>query len=403
MATRASGEPIPAHRVPGDYRPGYAEARAAAPELADRYVAHTLVGDPVADALMDHLAALERDEAARLLREGIENPEGGALVDAHPPARAFFADANAAPPWLDPDAFRPAWRMFHRNTETVLGGLLAGVLVEGFATNISKSFFITGRLRDQGARRLRQNNRHMMEIFLPDGLERRGDGWKLSVRLRLVHAQVRYLLRNSDQWDAPAWGEPVSAAHLGFAISAFSARLLKHMKSLGASYDETERASFMQVWRYTGHLMGVPESMLFRDEAEALRLFQVGLQCEPPPGVESAVMAHALINSAPLIVGLSEPEERRRMARYIFRISRALVGSELADRLHYPPARSFGALPWYRLKRGYGRLVAKAFPRHGAHSDFAHFANLLAAAQYDDAGISYDLPDHVYAEESSRY
>ncbi|MCY3989495.1 MAG: DUF2236 domain-containing protein, partial [Gammaproteobacteria bacterium] len=64
----------------------------------------------------------------------------------------------------------------------------AGTLVEGFATTISKSFFMTGRVMERGVRRLRQNNRHQVEIFYPEGLRRENDGWKLSVRIRFVHA-----------------------------------------------------------------------------------------------------------------------------------------------------------------------------------------------------------------------
>ena len=67
----------------------------------------------------------------------------------------------------------------------ILGAFVGGVLIEGFMTNISKSFFITGRVRDQGIRRLQQNNRHLVESFIPGGLERDGDGWKLSLRIRL--------------------------------------------------------------------------------------------------------------------------------------------------------------------------------------------------------------------------
>ena len=40
--------------------------------------------------------------------------------------------------------------MFHRNSHLILGAFVGGTLVEGFATNIAKSFFITGRVRDQG-------------------------------------------------------------------------------------------------------------------------------------------------------------------------------------------------------------------------------------------------------------
>ena len=86
----------------------------------------------------------------------------------------------------------------------ILAAFVPGVLIEGFTTNIAKSFFITGRVRDQGVRRLGQNNRHMLEIFLPGGQYRQGDGWKLSVRISLVHARIRHLLNNSEEWDNEA-------------------------------------------------------------------------------------------------------------------------------------------------------------------------------------------------------
>jgi len=158
---------------------------------------------------------------------------------------------------------------------------------------------------------------------MPGGLQRGGDGWKLSVRVRMIHAQVRYLLKSSEDWDTGAWGVPLSAAHVGFAITAFSARLLKHMKNLGAEYNSEERKSFMEVWRYSGYLMGIPETILFRDEQDALRLFEIGLMCEPPPEVESVVMANSLIHSAPLVIGVEKPAARRNLAKYVFSISRA--------------------------------------------------------------------------------
>ena len=81
-----------------------------------------------------------------------------------------------------------------------------------FSTLISTSFVQTGRIFDDGVRRLRQNNRHQLEIFWPGGLVREGKGWKLSVRIRFVHARVRYLLSRSEEWDFDAYGIPISAA-----------------------------------------------------------------------------------------------------------------------------------------------------------------------------------------------
>ena len=389
--------------IPTDYTQGYEKARAVEPDLADKYVAHTLIGDPVGEAMMEDLSELGAGEQRRLIEEAMSNGSGDALRDAPASLREFFGEAEALPEWLDYSAFAPGVRMFHRNSQVILAAFVAGVLIEGFTTNIAKSFFITGRVRDQGVRRLGQNNRHMMEIFLPGGLYRDGDGWKLSLRIRLVHAQLRRLLHNSEDWDAEAWGEPISAAHLGFAISAFSARLLKHMKTLGTSYSDEEYASFMAVWRYAGYLMGIPESILFRDADEALKLYDVGIVCEPDAPIESVVMAHSLVNSAPLIAGMTEPDARRHLARYVYRISRGLIGKGTADSLMYPQLSSFGVVEWFRVQQRYGPILGKLLPGRREDSNFARFTSLLDTSLFDEEGIRYALPDHVYAEESSKW
>ena len=179
--------------IPTDYQAGYEEARLVDKGTADNYIAHTLIGDPLGDAMAEDLAELESKESELLIQK-IMNQEEGAMRDAPASLRRFFEDAETLPEWLNFADFRPGVRMFHRNSRVILAAFVAGVLIEGFTTNIAKSFFITGRVRDQGIRRLGQNNRHMTEIFLPGGLYREGDGWKLSVRIRIVHARMRYLL-----------------------------------------------------------------------------------------------------------------------------------------------------------------------------------------------------------------
>ena len=158
-----------------------------------KYIEHTLIGDPLAEELADDLFLLSPEEQGRLIEAGMNRDEE-ALKGAPASLRRFFEDAETPPDWLDFSAFEPGVRMFQRNSKLVLVGFVAGVLIEGFTTTIAKSFFITGRVRDQGIRRLQQNNRHMMDIFLPGGLERDGDGWRLSVRIRIIHGRMRRLL-----------------------------------------------------------------------------------------------------------------------------------------------------------------------------------------------------------------
>ena len=76
---------------------------------------------------------------------------------------------------------------------------------------------------------------------------------ELSVRIRIVHARLRHLLSASSEWDTEAWGTRISAAHLGCAILAFPARLLQHMKTLGAEYNAK---SMKASWQF-GATLGI--------------------------------------------------------------------------------------------------------------------------------------------------
>ena len=387
--------------IPTAYVDGYARGQAVDPERAANYIAHTTIGDPLADAMVSDLRSLKPEEQARLIRLGLEDGNEGSLRAAPESVRTFF-ESNAEPPdWVDLDSFFPGCRMFHRNTPLVLAGMVGGVLVEGFSTNIAKSFFMTGRLRDQGMRRLKQNNRHMLEIFMPGGMDKYCDGWSLSIRVRLVHARIRLLLSNSGEWDIEELGTPISAAHVGFAISAFSARLLIHLKSLGASFNEEERRSFMAVWRYSGYLMGIPETILFRDEQDALKVFEIGSACEPPPSLESIVLASSLVNTAPLFAGMTESQARRRMAGYIAQVSRALIGNALADELRYPKSSTFGILWKFRLLNRIESVMQRVTP--GRFRDRSNLTTILDVSMFDEEGISYRLPDHFHAEQSSKW
>ena len=395
-------------QIPTDNAPGYEKARKIDSEMATNYVAHLSMADPRADSLMEELNDLDRGVMADFLRAGFDNDEE-ALNGAPIALREFFRDISVPPEWLSEADFAPGIRMFHRNSRIILASFVAGVLIEGFMTNIAKSFFITGRVRDQGVRRLQQNNRHLVESFLPGGLDREGDGWKLSVRLRIIHAQVRRLLNGSNDWDAEAWGVPISAGHLGFAITAFSARLLRHMKRLGASYSEEESVSFMAAWRYVGYLMGIPETILFRDEAEANRLFEVGGMCEPAPGFESISMANSLINSAPLLAEMTDPEVRRKFSKYIYGVSRAVIGNKSAEQLKYPRTSTIGVLAWFRVQQRYEAMMRNTMLRKIPllsridRAVYDQFSDLLVVSAFDEAGISYGLPDHIYNEQSSEW
>ena len=380
-------------QVPSAYILGYERAYEANPELADRYMAHTAIGDPPADRAAASLAGLRQRDMHRLISAGMNRDEH-VFRDAPQELRDFFTASETTPDWFYDRPVHPGCRLFHSNPDLFLMGFAAGAIVQGFTTLISKSFTTTGRIIDRGVHRLAQNIKHLYEIMIPEGLERDGEGWKLSVRIRLIHAQMRHLLAQSGQWDADTYGVPLHAAHIGLAASLFSEQLMTHTRRLGVRMTAEERASFMHIWQCSAWLMGVPETILFHNESEAAELGRIGLLCEPPPDVDAIIVGNVIINSAALVAHVLEPAERQALTSQGYRISRAFIGNELADQLEYPKQRTFYILPALRAERQLNKTIDYLLPGRASSRKAQALDSLLNAATPDNfgVGISYRLP-----------
>ncbi len=387
--------------VPSIYREGYAKARLVAPDLADNFMRYTMLGDPLADAATESLAGFDRIDAHHLVRACMDDDDE-AMRAAPLALRDFFEAVGAAPAWVDERAMAPGRAAYHDNVYEFVLGLVAGSIVRGYATTICKPFAFSGRTLASGRQRYRQNMRHILEIMLPGGLARTGEGWKLSVRTRLIHAQIRRLLLQSGAWNIEEQGWPLSAAHVFMAAALFSARNVDYAAALGAHLSARGVAGFIAVWRYTAWLLGVPDALLFRDKPHAEEQLKVGLMCEPPPDVDSTMMAHNIINAGGVMFGLSDLAERRKLARDAYRVSRALLGNDLADTLDFPKANTTLALALMRGRRRFtdalGRLAPEVTRRRRAEALRA----LLTITDADDRelGIGYLGPTSAREEES---
>ncbi|MDE2790213.1 MAG: oxygenase MpaB family protein [Paracoccaceae bacterium] len=292
-----------------------------------------------------------------------------------------------------------AVRAFHRNSDTILAGLALGAIPIGFSTMISKPFRIRSRLVMNGVRRLKQNLRQLMEQFLPGGNEPGGDAWRLSLRIRIVHAQSRHFLLESDEWDAAVYGTPLSASHMNLGAAGFSGGLMLYVMMLGGDFTDEERDAYAHVWRYTGVTMGIPETIMFTDQESALEVSRIGAECEPPPDEDSIIMANSIVNSVPLVLGVKDPKIRQAKAQYFYKISRELMGDEMADRLRFPPKHRIKVVPIAhvrtKLKQRLGRLpvLSRMLRRE-------RFGQMLYVTDLGNLDHSYNLPTALLDDES---
>ena len=397
---RETANPQPAFDIPACYVDGYKAARALDSDLAERYIRYTTQGDPLADQAVEQLAAIvEPRHVHRTISRTVDRHHDPPK-DTPEALRELIESSAVVPDWFDPEIAMTATRAFLRNSDMVLGGLVGGAIVEGFSTLISKSFRIRSRIILNGVRRLKQNTLQLTEQFMPGGLEPGGDAWKLSLRIRLVHAQSRMLLKQSEEWDAAEHGLPLSAAHMLLGAAAFSGRLMHHVGRLGGDFSQEEKEAYVHVWRYTGLVMGIPEAIMFRDEASALRTFEIAATCEPPPDLDAIIMANSIVNSAPILLGFTDTEERREMAAFIYQVSRELIGNDLADSFRFPKSRFVKQVPLLFLRNRAEKAAVKLLPRLFANRSIKRFNALLDASDLGEIEHSYALPTTLYDEDS---
>ncbi len=389
-------------KLPAIYRGAAAEASGHLSEtdadLAALYLGQTTQGDPLADAAVSALAEAGHESASFFIKAAVEGaPEAASAPE---PLRALFRHLESTPDWLDHDALMDGCRAFHKHSDLLTLGFVFNAAILGFSTTISRSFFMTGRVIDNGMRRLRQNLLQMLEVHMPHSMRVRGDGWKLTVRTRLVHSKVRQLLMASGDWDVTTYGVPISMAHVAFASANFPTRMLDAATRMGARFSSKERYGLLHSWRYVGWLLGVTEPILHRDESEARRLVDVGMRCEPAPEEEAIVIANALVNSAPKLSEVTSQTERDELLDFCYRLSRALVGDKLADALRFPPHRTFFVLPSFRTRTFFARQ-AKRIPilRHMlANARVSRLDQIMAVSYLADHGLSYTLPETVHSD-----
>lgn len=387
--------------VPSVFADGFETARRMDPALAHLYMSHMRIGDAVADAAVAGLSGLPPAEARRFLRGAMELQED-VVSEAPQGLQRLVEQVSALPAWYERESAQHGCRAFLRNSDALLAAYICGSTVEVFSTMLGKSYALTGRLLGDTVRRVKLHVQQLLEMFLPRGIEPGGEGWKLTLRIRLAHAGARLRLQAAGEWEHDAWGVPVSAAHLSLGAAACSARLLEFAPPLGVELDRNEREGIVAVWRCAAHVAGVPQALQFRNREEGLRLFRVAAACEPPPDLDAMTIANYVANSVPAVIGISGFESRADLAKYVYRVSRELIGDEAADRLGFPTKEALPLLPWLRARGRVTRGLLRFFPKTSKARDREAFMRLLRISDLGEEEFDYALPDHVRAAASKR-
>jgi hypothetical protein len=110
------------------------------------------------------------------------------------------------------------------------------------------------------------------------GLSPEGTGIRTAQKVRLMHASIRYFIRQAGDWDAQVLGEPINQEDMAGTLMDFAVYPLEGMEQIGMDLSDEEKEGYYHVWRIIGHVMGVNPALI------------------PPNFAEGSILGHAILD-----------------------------------------------------------------------------------------------------------
>jgi hypothetical protein len=191
----------------------------------------------------------------------------------------------------------------------------------------------SGRLKEQAGRRLSETSRFVQAVSRPRGMYRHGDGFGITLKVRLMHAQVRRLIQASGRWQAQQWGCPLNQHDMLATIILFSAALVDGLRQLGYGVTTQEADDVVHLWRYVGLVIGVEPDLLPGSFDEAMEIADEIRGSQGAPDDDARALVRALFDARLAASGGARSWAARRRVAVLHAVCRRLVGDATADAL----------------------------------------------------------------------
>ncbi|XP_032222752.2 rubber oxygenase isoform X2 [Nematostella vectensis] len=259
-------------------------------------------GDPLADKAIE--SVVREHGANKLKSANAYSSVEGLAKQGDKECTEFLAFYDRDPPWLKDSSipwvsrFRDGRRFFVRNAPSAGLALMYGSLIALFAVNSENKVLLkTGRLSHYGdvQRRIFETLAFVKDIVLCEDIK---DIKRTVCKVRLLHAQVRYFIKNScGTWNSLEHGEPVNQEDQLATLLAFSIAVIKGLRKLGIQGSNNEHNNYLLLWKFVGHYLGVHENLLCDTMSETSDLSDIIKQRLCHPDEASQNLTNALLTS----------------------------------------------------------------------------------------------------------
>ena len=319
-----------------------------------------MVGDPLADQLIaDVMATHGLDRLNQIMQSLVHNAD---IVPDEMPNEIvdWVTQTGALPAWADEVLMRAGQAFFNLHWPNIVTLLFCASLPSAYAAHKgAQVLWQTGRLTDQVHRRIFETAQFILDVMAPDGFDECGQAIRVTQKVRLIHAAIRYYILNvphaQKSWN-PAWGLPINQEDMAGTLMTFSIQILQGLDRLGIPVTDGEAEAYLHAWKVVGYIMGVDPQLIPANVAEGFDLAYTIFDRQRGPSAAGEGLTSALLDF------LRQQIPGRLLDGAPATIMRYCIDDNVADMLGVPPAN--WTIHLLRLEERFWRLLAWLEIRH---------------------------------------
>ncbi len=287
------------------------------------------VGDVAADTVVEHIAAQQGREGLARFMPYLGDFQNLSLAEQLPEVQTFFQKHRHLPSFANPLQMEKAMSFFWKHDQQI--ALLLGCYSLPYcyaAADGAQVLWISERIKNDTYKRLEETGEFVFGIMQERDWSNGRNVIKI-LKIRLMHAVVRYFTRRAKQWDY-TWGEPINQEDMSGTNLAFSYIVIRGLRKLGIATNEAEEEAYLHFWSVVGVLLGVEETLLPQNLREAFHLDRAIFRRQFKVSEAGVGLTQALTK----VLQQQAPETALRnfpLAQMCF-----LLGNEVADLLGIP-------------------------------------------------------------------
>ena len=287
------------------------------------------LGDPAADALVAAVAQQTGREGLTVFMRFLGDLKNVSLAEQLPEVVHFFEQQGHLPPWTAPQKMAKGMAFFWKYETKI--ALLLGCYSLPYcyaAANGAQVLWLTERIKKDTYKRLEETGEFVFEI-MQERDWRNGRNVIKVLKIRLMHAVVRYFTSHHAQWNT-AWGLPINQEDMAGTNLAFSYIVIRGLRKMNVKTQTNDEESYLHFWDIIGCLLGVNERLLPVDLREAYHLDRAIYRRQFQPSAAGKGLTQSLTKV------LQNQAPSKQLQNFPIAQMRFLLGKEVADLLGVP-------------------------------------------------------------------